>query len=71
MTLYRQLAMSIIILFSAGFIGTTMMSTSNLRSFLESQLETHAQDPATSLGLSLSPHMRQMDLPIINRNNFV
>ncbi len=66
MTLYRQLAMSIIILFSAGFIGTTMMSTSNLRSFLESQLETHAQDTATSLGLSLSPHMRQMDLPIIN-----
>jgi diguanylate cyclase (GGDEF)-like protein len=66
MTLYRQLAVSIIILFAAGFIGTTMISTSNLRSFLESQLETHAQDTATSLGLSLSPHMRQMDLPVIN-----
>jgi diguanylate cyclase (GGDEF)-like protein len=66
MTLYRQLAMSIIILFAVCFLGTTIMSTSNLRSFLESQLETHAQDTATSLGLSLSPHMRQLDLPVIS-----
>ena len=66
MTLYRQLAVSIIILFAVGFIGTTMISTGNLHSFLESQLKTHAQDTATSLGLSLSPHMRQQDLPIIN-----
>jgi len=66
MTLYRQLATSIIILFAVGFIGTVLTSTSNLRAFLESQLETHAQDTATSLGLSLSPHMQQPDLPIIN-----
>ena len=66
MTLYRQLALSIFILFVAGFIGTTVISTSNLRSFLETQLETHAQDTATSLGLSLSPHMRQQDLSIMN-----
>ena len=66
MTLYRQLAVSIIILFAVGFIGTTMISTGNLHSFLESQLKTHAQDTATSLGLSLSPHMHQQDLPIIN-----
>ncbi len=66
MTLYRQLATSIIILFAVGFIGTVLSSTNNLRSFLESQLETHAQDTATSLGLSLSPHMQKPDLPIIN-----
>jgi len=66
MTLYRQLATSIIILFAVGFIGTVLTSTSNLRSFLESQLETHAQDTATSLGLSLSPHMQKPDLPVIN-----
>ena len=66
MTLYRQLAMGIVILFAVGFIGTVMTSTSNLRSFLEKQLETHAQDTATSLGLSVSPHMRQRDLPVIN-----
>jgi len=65
-TLYRQLATSIVILFAVGFIGTVMTSTSNLRSFLETQLETHAQDTATSLGLSLSPQMRQRDFPVIN-----
>jgi diguanylate cyclase (GGDEF)-like protein len=66
MTLYRQLTLGIIILFVAGFTGTTLVSTGNLRTFLETQLETHAQDTATSLGLSLSPHMRQQDLPIMN-----
>lgn len=66
MTLYRQLATSIIILFAVGFIGTVLSSTSNLRSFLESQLETHAQDTATSLGLSLSPYMQKPDLSVIN-----
>ena len=66
MTLYRQLVVSIIILFVIGFIGTTIISISNLRSFLETQLETHAQDTATSLGLSLSPHMHKLDLPIMN-----
>lgn len=66
MTLYKQLATSIFILFTAVFIGTVITSTSNLRSFLETQLETHAQDTATSLGLSLSPYIQQHDLPIIN-----
>jgi len=66
MTLYRQLAISIIFLFVVGFIATIATSISNLSSFLETQLETHAQDTATSLGLSLSPHMRDRDLPTIN-----
>jgi diguanylate cyclase (GGDEF)-like protein len=66
MTLYKQLATTIVILFTAVFIGTVIISTSTLRSFLESQLETHAQDTATSLGLSLSPYIQQQDLPIIN-----
>lgn len=65
MTLYRQLAMSIVILLAVGFIGTVVTSTGNLRSFLETQLATHAQDTATSLGLSLSPHIAQKDLPVI------
>ncbi|HYQ71106.1 MAG TPA: LapD/MoxY N-terminal periplasmic domain-containing protein [Gammaproteobacteria bacterium] len=66
MTLYRQLALSIFILFATAFIGTILTSTSNLRSFLEAQLETHAQDTATSLGLSLSPHMHEHDSAIMN-----
>ena len=66
MTLYRQIAFSIIFLFTLGFMGTVYISTDNLRTFLVTQLETHAQDTATSLGLSLSPHMQTQDMPIIS-----
>ena len=65
MTLYKQIAISIILLFILGFLGTVIISTNNLRTFLVSQLESHAQDTATSLGLSLSPHMQTRDMPII------
>ncbi|MDH3561421.1 MAG: EAL domain-containing protein [Gammaproteobacteria bacterium] len=66
MTLYRQLVLIIIVLLVAGFIGTVTISTNNLRHFLGEQLASHAQDTATSLGLSLSPHMQDNDLPIMN-----
>jgi diguanylate cyclase (GGDEF)-like protein len=65
MTLYRQISFSIILLFILGFLGTIIISTNNLRTFLVTQLESHAQDTATSLGLSLSPHMQTQDMPII------
>jgi diguanylate cyclase (GGDEF)-like protein len=66
MTLYRQLALTIIILFIAGLMGTLAVSTANLRQFLAEQLEAHAQDTATSLGLSLSQPMQDNDLPVMN-----
>lgn len=65
MTLYRQLTLIVIALFTAGFIGTVTISTGNLRHFLTDQLESHAQDTATSLGLSLSPAMQSNDLPVM------
>src|SRR5512147_35829 len=66
MTLYRQLILIIIALFAACFLVSVTISTSNLRNFLEEQLESHAQDTATSLGLSLSPYMRSNDAPVMN-----
>ncbi|MCK5499212.1 MAG: GGDEF domain-containing protein, partial [Gammaproteobacteria bacterium] len=66
MTLYRQIIFSISLLFVLGFLGTVLISTDNLRTFLAAQLESHAQDTATSLGLSLSPPMRARDIPVIN-----
>jgi diguanylate cyclase (GGDEF)-like protein len=66
MTLYRQLALIIALLFVAGFIGTLTISTGNLQQFLTNQLASHAQDTATSLGLSLSQPMQDNDLPIMN-----
>jgi diguanylate cyclase (GGDEF)-like protein len=66
MTLYRQLILIIIALFSACFLVTVTISTGNLRGFLEEQLESHAQDTATSLGLSLSPYMQSNDAAVMN-----
>ena len=65
MTLYRQITLSIILLLLAAFLGTVIISTQNLRTFLLTQLETHAQDTATSLGLSLSTPMQAHDMTTI------
>ena len=66
MTLYRQLVVIIISLFTACFLVSVTISTGNLRSFLGEQLESHAQDTATSLGLSLSPYMQSNDTAVMN-----
>ncbi len=63
MTLYRQLLIFTLILFFVLFVGVWLDKLQNTRSFLVDQLESHAQDTATSLGLSLSPHMADNDLP--------
>jgi diguanylate cyclase (GGDEF)-like protein len=65
MTLYRQLVVIIIALFTACFLASVSISTGNLRSFLGEQLESHAQDTATSLGLSLSPYMQSNDTAVM------
>lgn len=66
MTLYKQISTGILLILLAGFIGTVAISTQNLRSFLATQLEVHAQDTATSLGLSLSAHVQPPDIPVIS-----
>ena len=66
MTLYRQLVLIIILLFTACFLASVTISISNLRNFLGEQLASHAQDTATSLGLSLSPPMQRNDEPLMN-----
>ncbi len=66
MTLSRQLITLIVALFIIGLLGTLAISLNNTRHFLITQLESHAQDTATSLGLSLSPPMAHNDLPTMN-----
>ncbi|MFH1215069.1 MAG: EAL domain-containing protein [Pseudomonadota bacterium] len=63
MTLYRQLLVFTFLLFFLLFAGTWLTKLGTTRSFLQNQLESHAQDTATSLGLSLSPHIAAKDLP--------
>lgn len=66
MTLYKQISIGIVLILLAGFLGTVAINTQNLRVFINAQLETHAQDTATSLGLSLSPHVLPPDMPVIS-----
>jgi diguanylate cyclase (GGDEF)-like protein len=66
MTLYKQISTGILLILVAGFIGTVAIGTHNLRSFVSAELEVHARDTATSLGLSLSPYIEPADIPVIS-----
>jgi diguanylate cyclase (GGDEF)-like protein len=61
MTLSRRLALLVILLMLLVFIGTFFTSVHNTRGYLEAQLGSHAQDAATSLGLSISTHLANGD----------
>jgi len=65
MTLYRQLFIFTLLLFSLLFLGVWAEKLHATRSFLVSQLESHAQDTATSLGLSLSPAIADQDMAMV------
>ncbi len=65
MTLYRQLIIFTFALFLVLFIGTWFAKLGTTRDFLLDQLESHAQDTATSLGLSVTQHMADRDMATI------
>ena len=65
MTLYRQLIFFTLILFFILFTGTWIEKLNSTRSFLVDQLSSHAQDTATSLGLSISQHVREEDMIVV------
>lgn len=63
MTLYRQLLTFTLCLFLLLLAGVWVEKLQSTRGFLIDQLESHAQDTATSLGLSLSPVIAENDIP--------
>lgn len=65
MTLYRQLIIFTFLLFLLLFAGTWYAKLQSTRTFLIDQLESHAQDTATSLALSVSPHVAQKDMTTV------
>jgi uncharacterized membrane protein len=67
MTLLKQLLTMIVLLFIMLFIGTFTLSIQNTREYLNNQLQTISQDTATSLGLSLSPHIGKHDYVMVER----
>lgn len=60
MTLYRQLVIFTVSLFLILFAGTWLAKFESTRSFLTDQLESHAQDTASSLGLAISQYPDDM-----------
>ena len=65
MSLSKQLLILISALFLMIFSINFALSVNNIRSYLEGEAEIHAQDTATSLGLSLSPYMIDETDPVI------
>ncbi|NQZ54206.1 MAG: EAL domain-containing protein [Piscirickettsiaceae bacterium] len=65
MSLSKQLLILITFIFIIVFSVNFALSIGNIKSYLEGESESHVQDTATSLGLSLSPHMVNEKDPII------
>ena len=65
MTLSRQLILLIVSLVLLLFLGTFSITVYNTRDYLESQLGSHAQDAATSLGLSATSHFANDDRAMV------
>ena len=67
MPLSKQLGLSLLAVLILVFIGTLWINVHNTRNFVAQQLASHAQDTATSLGLSIAPYVAETDdLPIVD-----
>lgn len=65
MTLLRQLIIVIAALFALLFAGSVAINIHNTRTYLNEQLRSISQDTATSLGMSLSPHIAKGDMATV------
>lgn len=65
MTLRRQLIIIIVAMFALLFAGTCVINVHNTRDYLNNQLRTISQDMATSFGLTLSPHMAEKEMVVV------
>lgn len=63
MSLFKQLFIAICLLLLVNFTGSFLVGLESSREQQVNQLRSHAQDAATALGLSLTPHIR--DLPMV------
>ena len=66
MTLFRQISLLTIVLIVVLLAGSLVVSVLNARYYLEKQLHSHAQDTATSLGLSISQFVQEKDWAKVN-----
>lgn len=66
MTLIKKMALGVLAMLFLVFIGTYLITMNNARNFFIQQIESNAQDTATSLGLSLSQALASEDLATMN-----
>ena len=57
MSLVKQLSLAICFILTIAFAGSFMINLQHSRTQLEAQLQSHAEDAASALALSLSPHL--------------
>jgi EAL domain-containing protein (putative c-di-GMP-specific phosphodiesterase class I)/GGDEF domain-containing protein len=65
MSLSKQLSLLMSLIFFIIFSVSFLLSIGNIKNYLEVESQFHVQNTATSLGLSLSPHMIDEQDPII------
>ncbi|MFT7234542.1 MAG: EAL domain-containing protein (putative c-di-GMP-specific phosphodiesterase class I) [Methylophagaceae bacterium] len=65
MSLSKQLLLLLSFVFFIIFSASLILSINNIKSYLEVESQFHVKDTATSLGLSLSPHMENEQDPIL------
>ena len=57
MSLTKQFSIGFLLVLLLVFVGTVYINVNSFRAYVESQLASHSQDTATSLGLSISPYV--------------
>lgn len=66
MSLTKQFSAGFVVVLLLVFFGTVYINVNSFRTYIEDQLSSHAQDTATSLGLSISPYVGDPNsLPIV------
>ncbi|MEZ5483452.1 MAG: EAL domain-containing protein [Porticoccaceae bacterium] len=66
MTLFRQLIVAVLALFLVLYAGNVVVSLHNTQLLVSEQMRVHAQDTATSLGLSMTQAARDNDVATLD-----
>jgi diguanylate cyclase (GGDEF)-like protein len=67
MTLWRQVSIVLMVLLALVFVSTFVISIHSMHRFLITQMGSHSQDTASSLGLSISKHFAVRDMVSVSR----
>ena len=66
MTLFRQLIIAVLAMFIVLYAGNVVVSLHNTKLLVSEQMQVHAQDTATSLGLSMTQAAQEQDVATLD-----